>query len=441
MTPLKEHQDEQEIFLLIMPSYNQAHYIGFAIESILSQTDPAWELWIVDNSTDNTPDVVARYPDSRIFFHHIPRRMDPGTCLNWVLERATAKHFSYVHTDNNLATNYIEMMRWALDKDEHALAYCDLRVINDEGAYTGVYKRGTFDIPRLTSLSPLGVPFSATTKLAKEIGGFSTRDVADDVLFCLLACDRAHYVHLPDALVDYRLHQDSRTTGHGGELEIERSLLRSFARAQEELSPRGIDLVDALRQKTNDLLKSIQLSVEDFWYRRGRLSAIRLKEHPSLHLLWEIGFFKLPGMKGMLLHSLRPRRVAGTQSGRIGLWKALRFKLIQRKLRKHLKVDLQQLRHYALPWAYLTVNPGKEAKVTCVIGSNHVLAFWLGTMLRDTCSWDVHVSDEIAKEAPSWLRLTNAHTMCNTSNSSSFILRVEQGEIRLSPLQNQGKSP
>lgn len=437
MTYFKENQGEQKSFLLIMPSYNQAHYIGFAIESILAQTDPDWELWIVDNSTDDTPEVVARYRDNRIVFHHIPRRMDPGTCLNWALERTTAKHFSYVHTDNNLAPDYVAEMRRALDKDENALAYCDLRTINDHGAYTGVYKRGEFDLPRLASLSPLGVPFSATTKLAKDVGGFSTRDVADDVLFCLLACDRAHYIHIADALVDYRLHQESRTTGHGGTSEMERSFLRSFARAQGELSARDIHLADALQRKTADLLKSIQLNVEDFWYRRGKLSAIRLKEPPSLHLMWEIGLFKLPGMKGKPLHSLLPRKVTGTQNNRIGLWNALRFKLIQRQLRKQLKVDLQNLRLYALPWAYLTVNPSQDAKVKCIIGSNHVVAFWLGTMLRETCGWDIRVSDDIAGQVPSWLKLTPPPASEQTS--ASFLLRIQQDCLSLNPMQHDEK--
>lgn len=437
MTHPKNNQGGHDKFLLIMPSYNQAHYIGYAIESILAQTDPDWDLWIIDNSTDNTPEVVSRYQDSRIQFHHIPKRMDPGTCLNWALERTHSRHFSYVHTDNNLAPNYVALMRCALEKNEHALAYCELRVINDSGAYTGVYKRGEFDLPRLTSLSPLGVPFSATTKLAQEVGGFSTRDVADDVLFCLQAYGRAHYVHIPDALVDYRLHQDSRTTEHGGAREMERSFLRSFARAQSELTPRGIDLADALRQKTTDLLKSIQLDVEDFWYRRGRLSAIQLKEPPSLHLMWEIGLFKLPGMKGKPFHSLRPRKVSGTQSGRIGLWKALRFKLIQRKLRKQLKVDLQQLRLYALPWAYLTANPSKDAKITCVIDSNHIVAFWLATMLRDTCEWDVRIAKNVAEHVPSWLRLP---LPASEATSNSFLLRIEQNCISLSRMQSNGNT-
>src|SRR5690606_21754060 len=155
-----------------------------------------------------------------------------------------------------------------------------------------------------------------------------------------------------------------------------------------------------------------------------------------LHLMWEIGLFKLPGMKGKPLQSLLPRRVTGTQNDRIGLWGALRFKIIQRQLRKQLKVDLQNLRLYALPWAYLTVNPSPNAKVKCIIGSNHVIAFWLGTMLRETCGWDIRVSEDIAGQVPAWLKLP---LPASEQTSASFLLRIQQDCISLSPMQHDEK--
>src|SRR5215831_19202788 len=151
---------EDAPFLLLMPSYNQAQYIGDAIRSVIAQDDPRWQLWIVDNSTDDTPNVVRQFGDPRIRFHHMPERMDPGSCLNWMLARAAGLYFSYVHTDNNLGPSYVRTMRAGLQSHPLALAYCDMRVIDDNGAYTGVRRRGSFDLPRLLSLDTLGVPFA-----------------------------------------------------------------------------------------------------------------------------------------------------------------------------------------------------------------------------------------------------------------------------------------
>lgn len=54
---------------IVIPTYNAAKYIGFAIESIIHQTYADWELIVVDDcSTDDTVAVVERYrkEDSRI---------------------------------------------------------------------------------------------------------------------------------------------------------------------------------------------------------------------------------------------------------------------------------------------------------------------------------------------------------------------------------------
>ena len=53
---------------VVLCSYNQAQYIRDAVESVIAQTYPHWELIIVDNgSTDGTRDVLERYRgDERI---------------------------------------------------------------------------------------------------------------------------------------------------------------------------------------------------------------------------------------------------------------------------------------------------------------------------------------------------------------------------------------
>ena len=52
---------------IIIPTYNQAKYIGKALQSIIDQTFKNWEAIIIDNhSTDDTQKVLNQFVDSRI---------------------------------------------------------------------------------------------------------------------------------------------------------------------------------------------------------------------------------------------------------------------------------------------------------------------------------------------------------------------------------------
>lgn len=224
-------------FLLLMPSYNQAHFICEAVESVLAQDDPDWELWILDNSTDETPKVMAAYLDPRIHFIHEPRRMGPGTCLNELLGLAVGEHFSYVHTDNNLLPGYVRHFRKALSLHPLALAYCDYFEIEGGSRRSRPRRRpDPFPLPRLFSADSLGVPFAATVALAKKAGGFSSDDLADDCFFVMRADGLGPRFHVKEPIVDYRVHDNSRTELSGVQ-DVARSIYRSALKAYSLRAP------------------------------------------------------------------------------------------------------------------------------------------------------------------------------------------------------------
>ena len=65
--------DNQLLFSILVPVYNQAHYLPEALDSLINQTYDNWEAIVVnDGSTDETPEVMKRYAekDSRIRIFH-----------------------------------------------------------------------------------------------------------------------------------------------------------------------------------------------------------------------------------------------------------------------------------------------------------------------------------------------------------------------------------
>src|SRR5437764_15240818 len=52
---------------VIVPTYNQAGFLREAIRSVMAQTEPDWEMIVVNNqSTDDTAEVVRSFQDPRI---------------------------------------------------------------------------------------------------------------------------------------------------------------------------------------------------------------------------------------------------------------------------------------------------------------------------------------------------------------------------------------
>ena len=52
---------------VVIPTFNQAHFLRDALRSVINQTYRKWEAIVVNNySTDNTSAVVREFNDSRI---------------------------------------------------------------------------------------------------------------------------------------------------------------------------------------------------------------------------------------------------------------------------------------------------------------------------------------------------------------------------------------
>lgn len=221
-------------FLLLMPSYNQARFITEAVDSCLAQEDPDWELWIYDNSSDETPEVMKRYTDPRIHFIHEPRRMDPGTCLNELLRLAQGEFFSYIHTDNRLLPWFVGDHRRALSEHPLSVAVCDYWEMDEAGRRQKIRRRpNPFPIRRLFSTDSIGVPFAATMEVARRLGGFAADDLADDILFVLRADALGPRIHIRRPQMEYRVHQTSRFLS-GGSLRVFRAIHKSVLKAYGE---------------------------------------------------------------------------------------------------------------------------------------------------------------------------------------------------------------
>lgn len=93
---------------VIVPLYNKEEYIARAIDSILRQTYQDLELVIVDDgSTDNGPDVVRQYRDSR--FRLIQQaNAGPGAARNRGISESSAPLLAFLDADDEWLPTFLE---------------------------------------------------------------------------------------------------------------------------------------------------------------------------------------------------------------------------------------------------------------------------------------------------------------------------------------------
>ncbi len=86
-----------------MPAYNNAAFIGDAVESVLAQSYTDWELLIIDDcSTDGTWDILQRYAstDERIHIFRTPQNAGSGYARNIGIEQAQGRYLAFLDGDD-----------------------------------------------------------------------------------------------------------------------------------------------------------------------------------------------------------------------------------------------------------------------------------------------------------------------------------------------------
>jgi glycosyltransferase involved in cell wall biosynthesis len=106
---------------VITPTYNRAHTIETAINSVLNQTYENFELIIIDDgSTDDTKQVVQSIKDSRIKYLY-KKNGGPSKARNYGISRASGEWIMYLDSDDLLLPKCIETMISWVGKNPQAV--------------------------------------------------------------------------------------------------------------------------------------------------------------------------------------------------------------------------------------------------------------------------------------------------------------------------------
>jgi glycosyltransferase involved in cell wall biosynthesis len=94
---------------VILPTYNRAHVLGKAIESILNQTYSNFEIIIVDDgSLDSTEKLVARYRDNRIKYIRHTKNQGAVAARNTGIVASKGEYIAFQDSDNEWLPEKLE---------------------------------------------------------------------------------------------------------------------------------------------------------------------------------------------------------------------------------------------------------------------------------------------------------------------------------------------
>ena len=211
---LKESFTEEKStrITIVMPAYNQAQYIGRAIDSLLAQTYKNFKLVIVDDcSTDNTVEVIQKYTDPRIVFLQRGKNGGTGAALNDGFEHAEGDYGTWFSSDNWAEPDYLLALKIALDRNQDkVLAYGNCNTLDLSGNLRPLYTGKEFDREKLYTECYLGICFLFRLSIKAACGKYDLRP-CEDYDMALKMVELGDFMLVPMNMGTWRDHKESVT--------------------------------------------------------------------------------------------------------------------------------------------------------------------------------------------------------------------------------------
>lgn len=229
-----KHQVSPQVSVVI-PAYNQAHYLDTAIQSVLGQNYRDFEIIVVDDgSTDHTAAVASQYGDTiRYIFQS---NVGLAGARNTGILASEGKFIALLDSDDVWCPQYLEtMMDVAISNPDAAVYYCGVNYIDADGS--ALPQQGTITpVPSaelyhlLLRYNPL-IPSATILRRAIVVktGLFDVRfrRLQDWELWIRLLRNGCTFAGYDGSLVLYRIHSSSLSTDGTGGLNAARMLVET----------------------------------------------------------------------------------------------------------------------------------------------------------------------------------------------------------------------
>lgn len=208
-------------FSIVTPSFNQAAFIGEALESVRRQSWSDIEHVVVDGgSSDGSVEVLGRYSESSEWTHlRWTSEPDRGQshALNKGFAAASGDIIGWLNSDDRYLPGCLERVASTFDEHPDAdIVYGDYRFIDENGTIRRVRREIEFSRFVLLYHRVLYIP-TTTTFFRRRIidqGHFLDERLhfaLDAEFFMRLAKNGFHFRHIRALLADFRFQPNSKT--------------------------------------------------------------------------------------------------------------------------------------------------------------------------------------------------------------------------------------
>lgn len=200
---------------IVLPVYNQAHFLPEALDGIFAQTERDFELIVVnDGSTDATADVLAGYQAHHQFTVINQSNQGLPKALNAGFAHTQGEYLTWTSSDNIMLPDMLKVLASALDQDPSVgLVYADRYLITDEGTNLGRFNLPDYDSCLLLHVNIVHCCFLYRRECMERVGQYDPEFIyGEDWEYWIRMSQYYRMKHSPVALYCYRLHKSSMTS-------------------------------------------------------------------------------------------------------------------------------------------------------------------------------------------------------------------------------------
>ena len=218
---------KEPLVSIVMLTYNRAHYLKDAVESVLTQTYKNWELIVIDDgSTDETESIITSYSDNRIAYRKYPENKGLYVRRQESLSHVNGQYVAILDSDDvwDSPLKLEQQVLFLEDNLDYAVVGTFITIIDENGNALRKDSYKTADENIRNKLLMRNQFTHSSVLMRKSMLDMTTGyqpTLAEDLELFLQLGNFGKLANIPEFLTSYRVH-DEGTNDYG--IEMARAL-------------------------------------------------------------------------------------------------------------------------------------------------------------------------------------------------------------------------